>query len=91
MVEPIDLRRLQLLRLVHEHGTVTAAAGRVHLTPSAASHQLRQLSRDLGVPLLEPTGRNVRLTQADEKLVAHADALHARWEQARADLSETVD
>jgi DNA-binding transcriptional LysR family regulator len=88
MVDPIDLRRLQMLRLVHEHGTVTAAAALVHLTPSAVSHQLRQLSRELGVPLLEQAGRRVRLTPAGEKLVGHADAMQARWEQARADLDD---
>jgi molybdate transport repressor ModE-like protein len=88
MVEPIDLRRLQMLRLVHQHGTVTAAAALAHLTPSAVSHQLRQLSREVGVPLLEQSGRRVRLTPAGQKLVAHADALQARWEQARADLDD---
>lgn len=87
MVEPVDLRRLQVLRAVHECGTVTAAAALLHLTPSAVSHQLRQLSREVGVPLLERTGRRVRLTPAGLRLVGHADALHARWEQARADVS----
>lgn len=91
MVEPIDLRRLQVLRLVHEHGTVTAAAAWLHLTPSAVSHQIRQLSAELGVALLERTGRRVRLTPAGHRLVAHADELHARWEQARADLTDPLD
>jgi DNA-binding transcriptional LysR family regulator len=81
-----DLRRLHVLRVVHQLGTVTAAARSLHLTPSAVSQQLRQLAHELDVPLLEPDGRRVRLTPAAITLLRHADELAARWEVARADL-----
>lgn len=81
-----DLRRLHVLRVVHQLGTITAAAGSLHLTPSAVSQQLRQLAHDLDVPLLEPDGRRVRLTPAAITLLGHADEIAARWEAARADL-----
>lgn len=73
--------------MVAHYGTVTAAARAMHLTPSAASLQIRELSRGLGIPLLRPEGRGVRLTPAASALLAHADELEARWEQARADLA----
>ncbi|MFC8242788.1 LysR family transcriptional regulator [Streptomyces chartreusis] len=82
----IDLRRLHVLRAVAHYGTVTAAASALHFTTSAASQQIRQLARELGVDLLEPQGRGVRLTSAAESLLAHADAIQARWEQAELDL-----
>ncbi|MEV0665029.1 LysR family transcriptional regulator [Actinomadura luteofluorescens] len=82
----IELRRLHMLRLVHQYGTVTSAAEAMHLTPSAVSHHLRELARELKVPLLEPQGRKVRLTPAAHLLVGHADGLLARWEEALADL-----
>lgn len=82
----IDLRRLHVLRAVAHYGTVTAAARALHFTPSAASQQIRQLARDLGVDLLEPQGRGVRLTAAAESLLAHADAIAERWEAAELDL-----
>jgi DNA-binding transcriptional LysR family regulator len=82
----IDLRRLHVLRAVAHYGTVTAAARALHFTTSAASQQIRQLARDLDVDLLEPQGRGVRLTPAAESLLAHADAIQARWEQAELDL-----
>lgn len=82
----IDLRRLQVLRAVQRHGSITGAAQAMHQTPSAASQQVRQLARDLGVPLLKPRGRGVELTPAARSLLTHADAIHARWEQAQADL-----
>lgn len=87
MIDP----RLQTLRVLHQRGTVTATAEALHLTPSTVSQQLRQLSARLGLELLEPAGRNVRLTPAALALVEHADALFARWEEARADLSGYAD
>ncbi|MPZ61379.1 MAG: LysR family transcriptional regulator [Propionibacteriales bacterium] len=87
----IDLRRLQVLRAVAYYGTVTAAARAMHFTPSAASQQIRQLGRDLGVVLLEPHGRGVRLTAAAHNLLAHADAIEARWREAEAELRGTSD
>ncbi|MFI1737267.1 LysR family transcriptional regulator [Streptomyces sioyaensis] len=87
MIDP----RLQTLRVLHELGTVTATAEALHLTPSTVSQQLRQLSARLGLGLLEPAGRNVRLTPAALALVEHADVLFLRWEEARADLAEYAD
>jgi molybdate transport repressor ModE-like protein len=91
MIESVDLRRLHVLRLIHRYGSVTAAADALRLTPSAVSHQIRQLTREIGTPLLEPHGRGVRLTPAGHTLVAHADTLHADWERARADLAAHAD
>ncbi len=76
-----------MLRILDEHGTVTAAGEALHLTPSAVSQQIRLLSRDLGVDLLERVGRRVRLTPAARVLLAHADALYADWERALAEVS----
>ncbi|MGP3990099.1 LysR family transcriptional regulator [Streptomyces sp. 3N207] len=82
----IDLRRLHVLRAVAHHGTVTAAARAMHVTASAASHQIRQLGRDLDVTLLEPQGRGVRLTAAARELLLHAEEMEERWERAYAAL-----
>lgn len=87
----VDLRRLGVLRMIAHHGTVTAAAEALHLTPSAVSHQMRQLSRELQVDLLAPQGRGVVLTPAARRLLHHADVLHAGWERAKADLAAHVD
>lgn len=86
MVDQLDLRRLHTLRVLEQSGTVTRAAELLHLTPSAVSHQISQLARELGVDLLERRGRRVYLTAAGHALVAHADDLSARWERARAEL-----
>lgn len=84
----IDLRRVHVLRVVDQLGTVTAAARSLHLTPSAVSQQLRQLARELDLPLLEPDGRRIRLTPAAHALLRHADDLAARWEHAQSELQD---
>lgn len=77
-----------MLQVVAERGTVTAAAETLSYTPSAVSHQLRTLSRELGVTLLEPAGRGIRLTVAAQILLRRSEELHARWEEIRAELAE---
>lgn len=80
-------RRLTVLRAIGRHGTVTAAAEVCRLTPSAVSHQMQALARELDVELLEHVGRNVRLTAAAHTLLEHGGTLEAQWERARADLA----
>ncbi|WP_228078820.1 LysR family transcriptional regulator [Streptomyces profundus] len=82
----IDLRRVQVLRAVHQHGTVTAAAAALHLTPSAVSHHLRELAKELRVRLVEPQGRRIRLTGAAHLVIEHGDRLLAGWEEAESAL-----
>ncbi|NSC25425.1 LysR family transcriptional regulator [Streptomyces albus subsp. chlorinus] len=79
--------RLGVLRALAEFGTVTATAAALHLTPSAVSQQLRLLARDLGVELLRPDGRRVRLTPAAHIVLRHADELQRQWEAAQAELA----
>jgi DNA-binding transcriptional LysR family regulator len=83
----LDLRRLRLLHELHARGTIAAVADALQFTPSAVSQQLAVLEREAGVPLLEPAGRGVRLTDAALVLVRHAGALLERAELAEADLA----
>jgi DNA-binding transcriptional LysR family regulator len=83
----LELRRLRLLRELHERRTIAAVADALQFTPSAISQQLAMLEREAGVPLLERAGRGVRLTDAALVLVEHADALLERAARAEADLA----
>ncbi|MBF6175956.1 LysR family transcriptional regulator [Nocardia blacklockiae] len=87
----IDLRRLQVLRVLADRGTVTATAAALYVTPSAVSQQIRSLASELGVDLLQPEGRGVRLTPAALELLRHADILSEQWELARADIAARGD
>ncbi|GLZ33059.1 LysR family transcriptional regulator [Lentzea sp. NBRC 105346] len=82
----IDPRRLRVLSALADHGTVTAAAHALHLTPSAVSQQLAALESEAGHALLRRRGRRVSLTAAGELLVEHANAVAAELERAQATL-----
>ncbi|MGK5555940.1 LysR substrate-binding domain-containing protein [Actinomadura kijaniata] len=87
----LDLHRLRLLRELKHRGTLAAVAAALSYSPSAVSQQLSVLEREVGVPLLEPSGRRVRLTPQAEILVAHTEAVLERLERAEADLAASLD
>jgi DNA-binding transcriptional LysR family regulator len=82
----LDVRRLRVLQELDRQHTVSAAATALHLTPSAVSQQLAALAREVGCPVLERDGRNVRLTSAARVLLDHAGDLFAQLELLDADL-----
>lgn len=86
----LDLRRLRLLRELRRRGTITAVADALSFSPSAVSQQLATLEREVGVRLLEPAGRRVRLTPQGELLVEHAAVLLEQVERAEADLARSI-
>ena len=79
-----DLHRLRLLRELKHRGTLAAVGEALGYSASAISHQLAILEREVGVPVLEPVGRRVRLTDAAELLVAHTERVLLELEQAEA-------
>ncbi|GAA2478103.1 LysR family transcriptional regulator [Streptomyces gobitricini] len=82
-----DIKKLQILRTLRDRGTVTATAETLLMTPSAVSQQLTNLSKQLGVKLLEAHGRRVRLTDAAQLVLRHAEAVFAQLERADAELT----
>lgn len=94
----MDPRHLDLLRELAERGSVTAVAEATHRTPSAVSQQLRTARRELGgIPLVEPHGRGVRLTEAGRLLADGGSDLartvakvQARWDTYLGSASGTV-
>ncbi|MEU9484694.1 LysR family transcriptional regulator [Streptomyces decoyicus] len=85
-----DLHRLRLLRELKHRGTLAAVAAALSYSPSAVSQQLSQLESEVGVPLLEPVGRRVRLTQQAEILVTHTEAVLERLERAEAEIATSL-
>lgn len=61
--------------LVVESGSMSEAARRLNLTPSAVAQQVRALERELGAGLLARAGRTVQPTAAGHLLVQRGRAL----------------
>ena len=71
-VRPYTLRQLDTFLVVAQEMSVSRAAERLHVTQPAVSMQLRQLEQALGSPLLEPSGRGIKLTNAGAELRDYA-------------------
>jgi DNA-binding transcriptional LysR family regulator len=84
----MDVRHLTLLRELAERRSVAAVAEATHRTPSAVSQQLRTAERALGVRLVEPEGRGIRLTDAGRLLAEAAVDVEATLEAVQARLDE---
>ena len=65
----MDLRQLEIVRVVADTGSFTAAARQLNVSQSAVSRQILLLEEELRAPLFLRLGRKVRLTGAGEALL----------------------
>jgi DNA-binding transcriptional LysR family regulator len=82
----LDVRRMRVLREVAVRGSFSAAAESLSFTQSAVSQQIAALEREAGTTLVQRNARGVRLTEAGEAVVRHAEAIMARLAEAEAEL-----
>lgn len=66
--------------IAHER-SLTRAAARLHVSPSALSIQLRQLEERLGQPLFDRKNRRIELTEAGRMALEYADAIFRTGEE----------
>ena len=83
-----DLTDLQLFVHILDCGTLTAAAGRAHMTLASASERVRGMEAQLGCALLARQARGVRPTAAGHTLGQHARDVLARMQRLRGDMAE---
>jgi DNA-binding transcriptional LysR family regulator len=82
----LDVKRMKVLREVAARGSFSAAAEALSYTQSAVSQQISALEREAGTILVERGARGIRLTEAGQALVHHADAILCRLADAEAEL-----
>jgi DNA-binding transcriptional LysR family regulator len=71
----LNLHHLRVFSAVAEQGGFSRAAAALRISQPAVSKAVRQLERQVGVPLVERAGRASRLTTAGERLAARAREL----------------
>ena len=69
----LDRIHLSIVQEVEKQGSLTAAAGVLHVTQSALSHSMKKLEQQLGTDIWLREGRSLRLTQAGQYLLAVAN------------------
>ena len=79
----IERIHLEILRATQQHGSLTAAAQKLHLTQSALSHAMKKLEQQLGTALWQKQGRGLRLTRAGQYLLSVAERLLPQLEHAQ--------
>jgi LysR family transcriptional regulator, transcriptional activator of nhaA len=76
----LNYNHLRYFWAVAHDGNLTRAAGRLNLSQSALSAQIRKLEEQLGHALFERRGRTLQLTEAGRIALDHADAVFAAGE-----------
>lgn len=87
----MQLRDLEWLVALAEHGHVTDTAGALGVSQPTLSRALARIEVDLGARLFERLPTGVVLTPHGELVVAAARDLTARHDQLRADLAGRLD
>src|SRR5258708_2489599 len=66
----METRLLRIFCAVAENGSLVTAAAKLHLTPSALSHALKDLEAQLACRLFDRTGKKLLLNQAGEQFLS---------------------
>ncbi len=82
----IERVHLEIIRAVHELGSVTAAAESLYVTQPALSHSIRKLEDALKLRIWTREGRSLQLTQGGEYLLSVAKRLLPQFERAEQQL-----
>ena len=83
----LNLARIRVFYEVARHRSYSRAADELNYTPSAVSHQVSTLERELAVPLINRAGRPWRLTEAGEQLFKRAESALGELMAAEAELA----
>jgi DNA-binding transcriptional LysR family regulator len=84
----LDLKTLQLFVAVCEDGTLTGAARRESIAPSAVSKRLVEMERTLGIKLLHRRATGMAVTPAGETLLHHARRMLTNADNISMELAE---
>ncbi len=85
----LNYHHLRYFWAVAHDGNLTRTAGRLNLSQSALSSQIRTLEDRLGHPLFERRGRGLHLTEAGRIVRDHADAIFAAGDDLIGTLSQS--
>ncbi|RZF27912.1 LysR family transcriptional regulator [Paraburkholderia sp. UYCP14C] len=86
----MDIKQLRALLAVAETGSVTRAAGLLHIVQPAVSRHLKLLEEDVGAPLFDRGRYGMELTEAGDILVEYARRALFELDRARAEIKPAM-
>ncbi|CAH1191983.1 HTH-type transcriptional regulator GltC [Paenibacillus allorhizoplanae] len=84
----MELLQLQYFITVARLEHMTEAAQSLHVTQSSLSKTIQRLEEDLGVPLFDRIGRNLRLNEFGSRFLQRAERALFELEQGKQELSD---
>lgn len=85
----MDIRQLRYFIAIAEEGQITGAAKRLNMAQPPLSQQLKQMEDELGVLLVERSGKRMELTEAGVALYKQALNIVHQFEEALSEVKET--
>jgi LysR family transcriptional regulator for metE and metH len=82
----LERQHLEILSALEAEGTLSKAAGKLHLTQPALTHSIRRLEEQLGAKVWEIKGRRVVLGALGQRLLKAARQILPRFQKAEEDL-----
>ncbi|HTE84939.1 MAG TPA: LysR family transcriptional regulator [Dehalococcoidia bacterium] len=83
----MNLCQLEYFATVAEVGSFRRAAARLYVSQAALSQQIKQLEHELGVPLLERSKPQIRLTPPGQVFLDRVKRIQTEIDAARAEMS----
>nr|WP_298893012.1 LysR family transcriptional regulator [uncultured Acinetobacter sp.] len=86
----IEIRHLRTLSALRYHGSLVAAANELNLTPSAISHQLKELEHWYDVEIVNRRSRPVQFSTVGLRLLQLADDILPQVQLTQSDITRIV-
>lgn len=87
----MDLKHLRYFIAVADHNSITKAAEAINLTQPAVTIGIRELEKEVGVPLFDRLPRGMRLNRFGEALYRHAQVVFLQMENAADEIAHLRD
>ena len=84
----IGLQHFRLVRTIVQEGSITKAAEILHLTQSALSHQLKELEKELKVPVFYRRGKKMLLSDEGQRFLCSAEKILTELSLLEEDLAD---
>lgn len=73
----INLQHLRVIRAIEKEGSMIRAAEALHVTPSALSHNLKELEKTIGITAFDRRNKKLWVTEAGRKMLASSELIIA--------------
>jgi LysR family transcriptional regulator, low CO2-responsive transcriptional regulator len=87
-VKQATFHQLQILEAIARHNSFTRAAEELNLTQPTVSQQMKQLTKLIGIPLVEQLGKKLYLTEAGKEVLTASHAITDRLQQLESTLND---